>query len=181
MIGRSVIACVLVASAAHAADLLKFERQRIGDATFEAASVCDVNRDGKPDIVSGEYWFEGPAFTRAHKIYDIPRVEDYYDDFSDFPMDVNGDGYPDIITGGWWGQTLRWRENPQGRDIPWKTHDIDKCGPIETSRFWDVDGDGQLEIVPNAGGRVAWYKLVRDADGKGTGRFEKHVVKPDGC
>ncbi len=181
MIGRSVIACVLVASAAHAADLLKFERQRIGDATFEAASVCDVNRDGKPDIVSGEYWFEGPAFTRAHKICDIPRVEDYYDDFSDFPMDVNGDGYPDIITGGWWGQTLRWRENPQGRDIPWKTHDIDKCGPIETSRFWDVDGDGQLEIVPNAGGRVAWYKLVRDADGKGTGRFEKHVVKPDGC
>ncbi|MGB9623444.1 MAG: FG-GAP repeat domain-containing protein [Phycisphaerae bacterium] len=181
MIGRSVISCVLVASAAHAADLLKFERQRIGDATFEAASVCDVNRDGKPDIVSGEYWFEGPAFTKQHKICDLMQVEDYYDDFSDFPMDVNGDDYPDIISGGWWGQTLIWRENPKGRDIPWKTHDIDKCGPIETSRFWDVDGDGQLEIVPNAGGRVAWYKLVRDADGRGTGRFEKHVVKPDGC
>jgi hypothetical protein len=178
---RFLALSVLFATTAHAADLLKFERQRIGDATFEAASVCDVNNDGKLDIVSGEYWFEGPAFTKPHKICDIPRVEDYYDDFSDFPMDVNGDGYPDIISGGWWGQTLVWRENPKGRDIPWKTHDIDKCGPVETTRFWDVDGDGQLEAVPNAGGRVAWYKLIRDADGKGTGKFEKHVAKPDGC
>jgi hypothetical protein len=172
---------VLFAATTHAADLLRFERQRIGDATFEAASVCDVNQDGTLDIVSGEVWFEGPEFQKAHRICTLMQVEDYYDDFSDFPMDVNGDGYPDIITGGWWGQTLQWRENPKGRDVPWTTHDIDKCGNVETIRFWDVDGDGQLEAVPNAGGRVAWYKLIRGADGKGTGRFEKHVVKPDGC
>jgi len=172
---------LLFVATTHAADRLRFERQRIGDVTFEAASVCDVNQDGKLDIVSGEVWFEGPEFQKAHRICNLMQVEDYYDDFSDFPMDVNGDGYMDIITGGWWGQRLQWRENPKGRDIPWETHDIDKCGNVETTRFWDVDGDGQLEIVPNAGGRVAWYKLIRSADGKGTGRFEKHVVKPDGC
>ncbi|HNY26229.1 MAG TPA: hypothetical protein PKH31_02500, partial [Candidatus Sumerlaeota bacterium] len=33
---------------------LNFERQKISDAKFEAASACDVNKDGKLDIVSGE-------------------------------------------------------------------------------------------------------------------------------
>jgi len=94
---------------------------------------------------------------------------------------VNGDGYVDIVTGGWWGETLQWRENPQGKAATWKVHDIDRCGNVETTRFWDVDGDGQVEAVPNAGGRVAFYRLVRDAAGKGTGKFTKHVAKPDGC
>ncbi|GAJ22655.1 unnamed protein product, partial [marine sediment metagenome] len=49
--------------------------------------------------------------------------------------------------GGWWGKTLRWRENPLGRPKKWKVHDIDRCGEIETTRAFDIDGDGALEIV----------------------------------
>lgn len=161
--------------------LLRFERVRIGDVTFEAAAVFDVNNDGRPDIVSGGCWFEGPDFARKHKIADVMRVEDYYDDFSCYPMDVNGDGYQDVITGGWWGGTLRWRENPKGKAIEWISHDIDKCGNIETTRFWDVDGDGQVEVVPNAGGNIVVYRLIRGPDGKGTGKFDKHVIKEGGC
>jgi hypothetical protein len=166
---------------AQEGDMLRFEKQKIGTATYEAASVVDVNNDGVLDIVSGEYWFEGPDFTKQHKIADIQKVEDYYDDFSDYPMDVNGDGFMDIVTGGWWGETLRWRENPQGKDVPWQTHDIGKIGNIERTCFWDVDGDGQIEVVPNTpGGPQRIFKLVRDANGKGTGAFEEHVISEGG-
>ena len=130
--------------------------------------------------MTGEYWFEGPAFKKRHKICDYARVDDYYDGFSDYPMDVNGDGYEDIITGGWWNSTLRWLENPQGRPERWKVHDIDKCGNVETTRFWDVDGDGRVEAIPNAGGNLIAYRLVVDANGKGTGKFTRHVLKTGG-
>ncbi len=178
---RVVIVCLMLGASAMAAGPLRFERVKIGDVTYEAASAFDVNNDGRIDVVSGEYWFAGPDFKRAHKICEVRRVQDYYDDFSDYPMDVNGDGYLDIVTGGWWGATLQWRENPKGRSVLWKVHDIDKCGNIETIRCWDVDGDGHVEVCPNAGGRVAIYKLVRDKAGKPAAKFAKHVIKDDGC
>jgi hypothetical protein len=157
--------------------MLKFEKIRIGTVTYEAAAVFDVNNDGVLDIVSGEYWFEGPDFNKQHKICDVTRVEDYYDDFSDYPMDVNGDGYLDIITGGWWGETLRWRENPKGQPVEWTVHDIDKTGSIERACFWDIDRDGHVEVVPNCPGKPFMvFKLNRDAQGKGAGLFKKFVV-----
>jgi len=157
--------------------ILKFERVKIGNATYEAVSAFDVNNDGVIDIVSGEYWFAGPDFKEQHKICVLQKAGDYYDDFSDYPMDVDGDGYLDIITGGWWGKTLRWRENPKGRPAFWKVHDIDKCGNIETIRFWDVDGDGQADVVPNLpGASLIVYKLITDNIGRGTGKFSKHII-----
>ena len=81
--------------------MLRFERERIGTETYEAASVMDVDKDGKMDIVSGGFWYAGPDFQAKHKIATILYVDEYYDDFSDYPMDVNGDGYLDIVAGGW--------------------------------------------------------------------------------
>lgn len=160
---------------------LRFERTRIGTVTYEAASAFDVDKDGAIDIVSGEYWFAGPDYLKKHKICELRREMDYYDDFSACPMDVNGDGYMDIISGGWWGSTLQWRENPKGKPVPWPTHDIDKTSNIETTRCWDVDKDGHEDIVPNEGGRVTVYRLLRDAAGKGTAKFQKTVIKESGC
>lgn len=180
--GFIVVGIGWMASWAPAAEpALKFERERISDAAFEAASASDLNRDGKLDIVSGGFWYAGPDFKHRHKICDVRLESEYLDDFSDYPLDVNGDGYPDIVTGGWFGQTLQWRENPKGGTGEWKVHDVVKCGPIETIRFWDVDGDGHVEAVPNAAGKVVVYKLVRDADGKPQGRFTEHVIKAQGC
>ena len=155
---------------------LEWEKIKLDDGTYESAAVLDVNNDGVPDIVCGEYWYEGPSWTK-HKLCDILFQSEYYDDFSTIPMDVNGDGYMDVVTGGWFGKTLVWRENPKGQPIPWTTHAIDECGSIETTRAWDVDGDGQLEIVPNTpGAPLVFYKLITDADGKGTGEFRKVQV-----
>ncbi|HJN16250.1 MAG TPA: VCBS repeat-containing protein, partial [Armatimonadota bacterium] len=87
------------------------------------------------------------------------------------PLDVNGSGRLDFITGGWWGNTLRWRENPGNPDAEWPEHVIAETGNVETTRAWDVDGDGQLEIVPNCPG--APLKVFKP---NGDGTFAAHTI-----
>ena len=155
--------------------ILKFVEQHISDEWFESCGVFDVDNDGQLDIVSGAHWYPGPKFDRKCKI-GWPKAEgEYFDDFSTIPMDVDGDGYLDVVTGGWWGNTLRWRQNPKGDRSAkeWKEHIIAETGNIETTRAWDIDGDGELEIVPNTPGKPQrYYKLLRDAAGKPTGQFK---------
>ncbi len=161
---------------------LRFEKVFISDERYESAGVFDVDNDGVLDIVSGAYWYPGPKFDKKCKIGDVPVIGEYYDDFSTIPMDVNGNGYTDFITGGFWGNNVRWRENPKGdRGKPWDEHVIGECGNVETTRAWDVDGDGMLEIVPNTPGHPQKvFKLITDGEGRGTGKFSEHVVSEGG-
>jgi hypothetical protein len=163
---------------------LRFQKVLISDERYESAGVFDVNNDGILDIVSGAYWYPGPRFDKKCKIGPVRAEGEYFDDFSTIPLDVNGDGYMDFITGGWWGNTIRWRENPKGDPAkPWPEHVIAECGNVETTRAWDIDGDGVLEIVPNTPPQAQKiYKLIRDGKGKGTGKFSEHVIydKPSG-
>jgi len=157
---------------------LRFQTVLIADERYESAGVFDVNNDGVLDIVSGAYWYPGPHFDRQCPVGEVRAVGEYFDDFATLPMDVNGDGYTDFVTGGWWGDSIRWRENPKGDpDTEWPEHVIAETGNVESIRAWDVDGDGQLEIVPNIpGGPLVVYKLITDAEGRGTGRFAAHTI-----
>lgn len=155
-----------------------FERIHLSDADFESASVADVNGNGYLDIISGAYWYKGPDFEERIKFQEPMPAGEYYDDFSNFPMDISGNGYPDIITGGFFGGPLRWLRNPgpDSREL-WEVVPIEQIGSIETTRFWDVTGDGHLEVVPNAGPDVYFYTLNRDEDGTPIGSFTKHMVR----
>lgn len=158
---------------------LQFERVAVSDTTFEAAAVFDVDNDGHLDIVSGENWFPGPDFTEPVKITEVMPEGDYFDDFADFPMDVDGDGFLDIISGAWFGQKLTWRENPDGQRTQWTVRDIAVIGNVERPAFWDIDGDGHLDIAPNTPGRPQRiFRLNRDASGNPFGTFLEHTVSP---
>lgn len=151
---------------------LYFKEQAVSSESFETVGVFDVDNDGDKDIVSGGFWYKAPEYIDRVAIGAAKRYGEYYDDFSTIPLDVNGDGNMDFITGGWFGKRLVWKENP-GDDSEWTEHLIAETGNIETPRAWDIDGDGVVEIIPNTPNNpLMVYRLLRNAEGKGTGNFE---------
>src|SRR5215510_9093390 len=47
-----------------------FKKLRLTDQFWsEGANFGDFNHDGKRDVVSGPYWYEGPDFTKRHEFY----------------------------------------------------------------------------------------------------------------
>ncbi|GAB4011045.1 FG-GAP-like repeat-containing protein [Spirosoma migulaei] len=152
---------LLVGSATAPEPILRFNRYFVAAESYESVGVFDVDKNDTLDIVSGDFWYEGPRFRNRHLIGNEPRKDQYYDDFSTIPLDVNGDGRMDFITGGWFDQTLRWVENPAKKDSQWPLHEIGKVGNVETTRAWDVDGDGTIDIVPNnPNNPLKYIKLV---------------------
>lgn len=143
--------------------------------SFESVGVIDVNNDGRPDLVSGDFYYlnEGDAntlFRRRVRLGDQPAFAEYYDDFATIPLDVNQDGRMDFVTGGWFGEALRWHENP-GTNNEWPAHEIAKVGNVETVRAWDLDNDGVVEIVPNTpNSPLHYFKL------EGPGKFVRYEV-----
>ncbi|MCE7054320.1 VCBS repeat-containing protein [Algoriphagus sp. AGSA1] len=149
---------------------INFEKQMVAYESYESVGTMDVDNDGTLDLVSGSYWYKGPKFLDRFLIGQVKRYGEYYEDFSTIPMDVNEDGKMDFVTGGWFEGMLVWRENP-GDGSEWPVHEIAGTGNIETSRGFDIDGDGLLEIVPNTPRKpLAYYKKV------GANQFEKFPV-----
>jgi hypothetical protein len=174
---------LLVATAALAAGWLwassrspeiPFRKHTIDLGASETCAFADVNRDGRLDIVSGEFWYEAPEWT-PHRFRQLGYTNNYVDNFSDLALDVNGDGAADIISCSWFSRRLAWFENPGRGQGLWKEHRIDGGSPVEFCFLVDLDNDGRArELLPQFGDAkapLAWYEL-RD------GRFHKHIVSP---
>lgn len=146
----------------------------------EGANFGDLNHDGKPDAVSGPYWWEGPTFEKRHEMYPatttfkvqskegaeekLPGFEGVFgkknaystDNFFSFVEDLNKDGWNDVLTYGLPGTPAYLYINPKGKETHWARHQVFDAVDNESPTFADLTGDGKPEILCNFGGNFGF-------------------------
>ena len=181
-------------------ELHSFKRIQLSDQFWcEGASFGDLNNDGKNDIISGPWWWEGPDFKKRHEIYPptttfqlklgpqttvaVPGFEGtlgtankYSDNFFVWVYDFNHDGWNDILVIGFPGESTAWYENPKGKDQHWVRHQIFDQTDNESPTFADINGDGKPELVCITKGQYGYASPDWSAPEK---PWTFHPVSPD--
>jgi hypothetical protein len=169
----AVIAVCALCAGTRSPDI-PFEIRTLDLGANETAAVADINRDGKPDIVSGENWYEGPTWEK-HRFRDLHFQSNYVDAFSDLILDVDGDGWPDVITATWFSKKISWYRSPGKTGGVWAESPVVTGHNTEFAFLVDIDNDGKAhEVLPQFGGRTsptAWYEF------RG-GKWLEHVASP---
>ncbi len=139
---------------------IPFRIHTIDPGASETAAVADVNRDGRLDIISGEYWYEAPTWTK-HRFRDLGFSNQYIDNFSDLAIDVDGDGYPDVVSVSWFAKRVAWWRNPGKSGGAWRDTPIHTGFNVEFAILADIDSDGKAnEVVAQENGTgQAWYEV----------------------
>lgn len=126
----------------------------------EGVAVADVNKDGKIDVLNGEYWYEAPDW-KAHEMQPFKDhgtgLGNYSRVFACWAEDLNADGYPDLIVVDFPGAPCYWMENPKGKaagddgkPLHWAKHTIWHSACNETPLYTDLIEKGKRVLVMGA-------------------------------
>ncbi len=157
-----------------------------GQFRSEGVAVADVNRDGKNDVLVGDFWYEAPSWDK-HEIRKPGQYGDGLHSYSDcmacWAGDFNADGWPDLLVVGFPGNPAYWYENPQGKPGQWPRHEVATSACNETPLYADLFNDGRKVLVmgwqpkgKDNEGTMAWFVPASDPNQP----WEKHAVSEEG-
>lgn len=143
----------------------------------EGVAVADVNKDGKPDVLAGNLWYEAPNWT-LHEIAPpgkFDAAKGYSNSFVNFAMDVNHDGWMDQIRIGLpFDHKVFWLENPKGKAGHWAEHVVFRNACNESPTMARLSGAGKepVMIFSFDDAQMAWYELGKDPNAE----FIAHTI-----
>lgn len=145
-----------------------FTKKKIDSRTNLTCLFADLDKDGKLDIVGGDFWYRAPDWTPQ-------KFRSLTDDGFSASLDVDEDGFVDIITGSY-QKGLSWWRNPGSGNGLWAETVVDPDGNYENGLLWDVDGDKRArEVVSSSYGKnVVWWEVNK-------GKWTSHLVSTLSC
>ena len=167
LFGVALAASLVAGSSAHAQDK-SFKitwKKTVIDTNFrsEGVAVADVNKDGKVDILNGEFWYEAPDW-KPHVIRQDRKFDpkNYSLSFAVFADDLDGDGYPDQIVVGFPGAPCHWYKNPGKDGGKWQEFMIQDNACNETPAYLDLLGTGKKGLMLGHKKEVAFFVPTSD-------------------